>query len=74
MEPDFLNLWEAFNVRGVADDEEVVVIWNKSHLRRGLGKFSRAMPGFVVWVCAKHAYELWNDPSFRPELGGLRRL
>lgn len=29
---DFLHLWQAFNDRGVADDEEVIVIWNKSNL------------------------------------------
>ena len=70
---DFQHLWQAFNVRGVADDEEVIVFWLKSHLKHVFRWFSRSMPGLVVWVCPKHAYELMSDPSFRPELGGLER-
>jgi len=70
---DFRHLWEAFNVRGVADDEEVLVIWNKSNLRRGSRWLARSMPGLVVWICRKPAYQLINDPTFRPELSGLER-
>lgn len=70
---DFRNLWDAFNVRGVTAEEEVLVIWNKSHLRRGTRWFARGMPGLVVWICRKPAFELINDPTFRPELGGLER-
>ena len=70
---DFHHLWEAFNVRGVADDEEVLVIWNKSNLRRGSRWLARTMPGLVVWICRKPAYELISDPTFRPELSGLER-
>jgi hypothetical protein len=62
-----------FNVRGVAGDEEVIVIWNKSNLKRRARWFSRAMPGLVVWLCPKHAYELMTDRSFRPDLTGLDR-
>jgi hypothetical protein len=29
---------------------------------------SSTMPGFVVWVCPRNAYELIHDPTFRPEL------
>jgi hypothetical protein len=68
---DFLHLWQAFKDR--TDDEEVIAIWNKSNLKRGLRWSSRAMPGLVVWLCPKHAYEVMNDPSFRPELAGLER-
>lgn len=70
---DFRHLWEAFNVRGVSADEEVLVIWNKSHLQRGTRWFARNMPGLVVWICRKPAYELINDPTFRPELSALER-
>lgn len=31
------------------------------------------MPGLIVWVCPKHAYELMTDSNFRPELEGLER-
>jgi hypothetical protein len=41
---DFQHLWQAFNVRGVADDEEVIVIWNRSALK-GIARWrSRNMP------------------------------
>jgi hypothetical protein len=29
---DFLHLWSAFEERGVADDEEVIVFWTKTNL------------------------------------------
>jgi hypothetical protein len=70
---DFRHLWEVFNVRGVSGDEEVLVIWNKSNLRRGMRWSARSMPGLVVWVCRKPAYELISDPTFRPELDGFAR-
>jgi hypothetical protein len=64
---DFQHLWEAFNDRGIADDEEVIVIWNKSSLR-GISRWtSRAMPGLLVWICRKGAYEIATDP--RPSAG-----
>jgi hypothetical protein len=70
---DFQNLWDVFNVRGITDDEEVLVIWNKSNLRRGTRWLARSMPGLVIWICRKPAYELINDPTFCPELTGLER-
>jgi hypothetical protein len=71
---DFQHLWQAFNVRGVADDEEVIVGWNKKGLSRPYRWFSRAMPGLrLVWVCPKGAYELMTDPTFRPELSAIER-
>jgi len=71
---DFQHLWQAFNVRGVADNEEVIVIWNKSALRGVSRWLSRGMPGLVVWICPKNAYELATDPTFRPELGAGERF
>jgi hypothetical protein len=71
---DFQHLWHVFNVRGVSDDEDVLVIWNKSNLRRGTRWFSRGLPGLVVWVCPKEAYELLTDERFRPELHGEARF
>jgi hypothetical protein len=71
---DFQHLWHVFQVRGVADDEEVIVIWNKSALS-GVNRWvSRAMPGLMVWVCRRHTYELANDPNFRPELDVSERF
>jgi len=71
---DFEHLWEVFNVRGVGDDEEVIVIWNKSNLKRAAKLLPRStMPGLVVWICPRNAYEVMNDETFRPELDGLAR-
>jgi hypothetical protein len=60
-------------VVGVGDDEEVLVIWNKSNLPRAAKLVSSTMPGFVVWVCPRNAYELIHDPTFRPELDVMAR-
>ena len=70
---DFQHLWQAFNVRGVGDDEEVIVVWNKSNLKRVGRWLSRGMPGPIVWICPRQAYELMTDPSFRPGLDGMDR-
>ncbi len=70
---DFLNLWRAFNERGVDDDEEVIVVWNKSNLKAYARLLRVFMPGLVVMVFPKDAYRLWADPSFRPELDGIAR-
>jgi hypothetical protein len=70
---DFQHLWEAFNVRGVGDDEEVIVSWNKSYVKERVGKLVSTMPGLVVWVCPRNAYEVMTDANFRPELDGMAR-
>jgi hypothetical protein len=71
---DFQHLWQAFNVRGVDDDEEVIVAWNKKGLKRPYRWLSAVMPRLrLVWVCPKDAYDLIIDPTFKPELQGLER-
>jgi hypothetical protein len=65
---DFHHLWQAFNVRGVADDEEVIVFWRKSALKGIARWLSRNMPGLIVWVCRKGAYEVATGSG--PELSG----
>jgi hypothetical protein len=68
---DFLHLWSAFNE--VRDDEEVIVFWVKSDLRKSARLFSKIMPRMVVWICPKEAFELMTDRNFKPELGGVAR-
>jgi hypothetical protein len=71
---DFQHPWEAFNVRGVGDDEEVHVMWNKSNLNRAGKLLARSMmPGLIVWIRPRNAYELMTDETFRPELDGSAR-
>jgi len=71
---DFLHLWKAFEERGVGDDEEVIVFWVKSDLKRYARLVSRVMPRLVVWICRKPAFELLTDLDFRPELTGQARF
>jgi hypothetical protein len=71
---DFQHVSEAFEGRGTADDKEVIVVWSKSNLQAAVGPASRSLPGLVVWLCPKHAYEIATDPSFRPDLGYEDRL
>lgn len=71
---DFLHLWKAFEERGIGEDEEVIVFWVKSSLKRYARFVSKVMPRLVVWVCPKHAFELMTDQSFRPELTGQARF
>jgi hypothetical protein len=70
---DFQHVSEAFEARGTVDDKEVIVVWSKSNLDPAIGPAFRSMPGLVVWLCPKHAYELMTDDSFRPELEGEER-
>jgi hypothetical protein len=65
---DFLHLWSAFNERGVAEDEEVIVFWTKKKLRTSARLFSTFMPKLWVLIFPKGAFDLMNDPNSMPEL------
>lgn len=70
---DFINLWTAFNVRGVDPSEEVIIIWSRRHLRWGAKLLVRIMPRLCVMICKKGAYHLMTDPHSSPELRGEAR-
>ncbi len=70
---DFLHLWSAFNERGVREDEEVIVIWTRRHLKSYARLLSIFMPRLWVMICRKEAFELMTDANFKPELTGLAR-
>lgn len=70
---DFLHLWSAFSERGAREDEEVIVFWTKSYLKRHARMLSKFMPRLWVMVCPKEAFELMTDADFKPELSGLAR-
>jgi hypothetical protein len=73
-EVDFRHLWAAFEGRGINDDEEVVVAWNKKRLR-GLRKlFSAFMPGLAVMVCKSGAHKLLTNQQYKPQLRGKARF
>ena len=72
---DFQHLWEAFSRSESEPDTEVLVIYNKSNLSGPYRWLPRgSMPGLVVWLCHKNAYDLMNDENFRPELEGSARF
>lgn len=70
---DFLHLWMAFKERGLNENEEVIVIWTKKHLKIYAKIFSLAMPKLWVMICQKGAFELMTDSNWKPELSGEAR-
>lgn len=71
---DFIYLWTAFKERGVKEDEEVLISWYKKGLKTFAKILAPFMPKLVVMICKKEAYELINNPNFRPELSGEARF
>lgn len=71
---DFLHLWEAFNERGVADNEEALFFWTKKNLRRSARLMSKFMPKMWVLIYPRGAYELFVDPNSKPELSDRERF
>lgn len=71
---DFIHLWAAFRERGVKENEEVLISWHKKGLKTFAKIFAPFMPKLVVMICKKGAYELINNPNFRPELSGEARF
>ena len=67
-------MWDAFNERGVGDEEEVIVSWIKSNLKGSARLVSRFMPRLVVSICPKEAFELMMDQDFRSSRSGRTRL
>jgi len=69
---DFLNLREAF--QEIKDDEEILIVWNKSDIKFWAKLLSIFMPKLIVWRCHKDAYELIHDIDYKPELKGEERF
>ena len=70
---DFIHLWVALKERVLAENEEVIVIWSKKHLKTSAKLFSAVMPKLWVMICPKGAFELMTDPNSKPELNGEAR-
>jgi len=71
---DFMNLYEAMREKSLQDDTEVLMFWNKKHLRSYAKLLSKIMPRFCFMLCAKGSFELLTDNAHRPELRGEARL
>ena len=70
---DFMHLWTAFIERGIGDDEEVIIFWQKMKLKGIWKLLSAFMPRMAVVVCKSGAYELMANRNYRPELVGEAR-
>lgn len=77
---DFRHLWTAFKDRKVNENEEVIIIWTRKHYKANswIGRkvfyhFSTGLPKLRVMVFHKGAFELLNDPDYRPELSSESR-
>jgi hypothetical protein len=71
---DFTHLWYVFKDRTVKENEEVIIIWSKTHYQNFIvNLFSRFMPKLWVMICPKDAYKLLSDEKYKPELSGEAR-
>lgn len=71
---DFRSLWAVFVERGVGVDEEVIIVWSKTHLKGFAKLLAPCMPSLSVMVCKAGAYELLTDPQYQPDLKGEARF
>lgn len=71
---DFKHLWITFKERGIKNNEEVLIIWSRSHYTfKWLRFLSFLLPKLRVMICPKGAFELITDPKSKPELSGEAR-
>lgn len=73
-ELDFENLYEAMNAKTRREDTEVLMFWNKKHLKSYAKLISQFMPRFCFMLCPKGAFELLTNNAHRPELRGEARF
>jgi hypothetical protein len=71
---DFQHLWEATKERGISDNEELIIFYNKKYLKTYAKLFSAFMPRFWITICPKGAFELMKNPNYRPDLQGEARF
>ena len=71
---DYEHLTEAFRRKETEPDTEVLIIWTKKFLKRSAKLFAPFMPRMWVMLCPTNAYELWVDPTLRPELDAEERV
>jgi hypothetical protein len=68
---DFINLWEAFKVRGINEEEEIIVTWTQKNYKKYYKAFSFVgLPKLIIWICHKGSYEIMNGVDKKPELTG----
>ncbi len=71
---DFIHLWEAFKIRGIKKNEEVLIAYSSSEWS-GLQKlFAFILPKLHILICHVGAYELISNKNYRPELTGEARF
>ena len=60
---DFVNLWVAFNERGVSAKEEVIIIWTRKYKWRFLKYLSIFLPKLWIMICPKGAVQFMRNPN-----------
>ena len=71
---DAAHLRAALIERGVADDEEAIIVWTKTYYYAYAKLFKAFMPRMVVMIFKKRSLQLLMDNSLEPELRGVERL
>lgn len=71
---DYTNLHAAIIERGVADDEEAVIVWSRTYSYFWARWLSPFMPRMVVLIFKKRSLRLLLEKDFEPELSGEARF
>lgn len=70
---DYENLRAAMIERGVADDEEAIIVWTKTYYYTYAKLLKAFMPRMVVMIFKKRSLQLLMDNSLEPALRGMER-
>ena len=71
---DYANLHAAIIERGVAQDEEAVIVWSRKYSFFWARWLSPFMPRLVVMIFKKRSWRLLLDKDFEPDLRGEARF
>lgn len=61
---DFRNLWEAFEIRGISSEEELLIVYEPFLRKRFMSSLLASLPRFHVFVCPKGHLEEIYSPNF----------
>ena len=67
---DFLHLWDAFKIRDLSRDEEILIEWSRKHDKWVFRFFSYFLPRLHVMLCPKGTYSRVSDPNWWKEAHG----
>jgi hypothetical protein len=68
---DFVHLWQAFRVRPLDVDEEIMVVWSSSDRTGSIERvFASFLPRINVMVYPKGSYANFNGPTWNERVRG----